>query len=59
MGNGQCPDCHGAPNSWLGHPRYPTRDLIGHRRDCPSAAAIRELGGSTIMRTADMTGGAT
>jgi hypothetical protein len=59
MGNGQCPDCHGVPESWLGHPCYPRQEMIGHRAHCPRAAAIRELGGVPFMRATSMTGGAT
>jgi hypothetical protein len=45
MGNGQCPDCGGVPESWFPHPCHPTADTLGHKEDCPLAASIKELGG--------------
>lgn len=49
MGNGQCPECCGcqpAPDDaemgwWT--------DEVGHKLDCPLAAAIKELGGDPEM----------
>jgi len=49
MGNGQCPDCCGAPPMWLGHPCHLTTNTIGHKQDCPLAAALLAAGGSPLM----------
>jgi len=49
MGNGQCPECGGAPECWRGHPSYRSMDLIGHAPKCPMARAIRKLGGEPLM----------
>jgi len=49
MGNGQCPECCGVHQGWLGHPCHPTQDTIGHEAECPLADAIRQLGGSPLM----------
>lgn len=62
MGNGQCPDCFGkAPGKWYrapggfrpAHPLAPTPGHEGHAPGCPRAAAIVELGGDVVYRTAD------
>jgi hypothetical protein len=50
MGNGQCPECCGVPPSWHGHPCHPTPQSIGHKRNCPLAAAIMEQGGSVLFQ---------
>jgi len=49
MGNGQCPDCCGVPESWFGHPLHMTPKTIGHRKNCQRAASIKELGGNPLM----------
>lgn len=49
MGNGQCPECHGVPASWHGHPRFLTANTIGHKADCPLAAALRDVGETPLM----------
>ncbi len=43
MGNGQCPECYGVPDSWLGHPCHPTKDTLGHESDCVLASSIKQL----------------
>lgn len=50
MGNGQCPDCCGVHPGWYGHPCHLDADSIGHKKDCPRAKAIQELGGSPIIK---------
>jgi len=49
MGNGQCPDCCGSPPDWIGHPCHPTAKTIGHEKDCPLAACLKELGDKPIF----------
>ena len=49
MGNGQCPECNGVPQSWLGHPCHPTQATIGHKANCPMARAIKQLGAEPLM----------
>jgi hypothetical protein len=49
VGNGQCPECLGVPASWYGHPCYRYPDQVGHKKDCPLAASIKELGGEPLM----------
>lgn len=49
MGNGQCPECYGCPESWFGHPLHKTSDTIGHETDCAMAKAIIQLGGKPLM----------
>lgn len=49
MGNGQCPECCGVPESWHGHPLHMTPDTIGHQKKCKLAASIKELGGTPLM----------
>jgi hypothetical protein len=44
LGNGQCPECYGVPEDWLGHPCYPTRDTLGHKPGCQLAEALRDVG---------------
>ena len=44
MGNGQCPECYGAPESFHGHPCHNTSDTIGHEADCDLALSLQELG---------------
>ena len=44
MGNGQCPECYGCPESWLGHPLYHTSKELGHKIDCPLAQMLKENG---------------
>jgi len=48
MGNGQCPDCYGVPESWLGHPLYLNGAGIGHEPKCALAAAIADAGGKPL-----------
>ena len=48
MGNGQCPECCGVPESWFPHPCHPTPETLGHELDCPLAAAIKEAGGNPL-----------
>ena len=47
-GNGQCPECWGVHEGWLGHPLHLDASRIGHKKDCPLAAGIAELGGSPL-----------
>ena len=49
MGNGQCPECCGAHQGWLGHPLHLDASGIGHKADCPLAASLRELGASPVV----------
>lgn len=49
MGNGQCPECCGVPESWHGHSLYTTSDEIGHELDCELAESIKDLGGNPLM----------
>ena len=49
MGNGQCPECCGVPESWHGHLLYPTSENIGHKADCILAAAIKDVDGTPVM----------
>lgn len=49
-GNGQCPDCYGAPESWHGHPCYPDPESIGHEKTCSLASAIIGAGGAVIFK---------
>lgn len=53
-GNGQCPDCTGAHDGWIGHPSYPRAADVGHKADCPLATAI-EASGRKPMRMGDCT----
>lgn len=55
MGNGQCPECCGVPESWHGHPCHLTAKNIGHRKNCGLAAALLELGDTPLM-AGDFTG---
>ncbi len=48
-GNGQCPECWGAPASWHGHPCYMTPEKIGHESGCSLAEAIEGAGGEPLM----------
>lgn len=48
-GNGQCPECWGAPASWHGHPCHMTPETIGHKSDCSLAEAIQDAGGKPLM----------
>jgi len=49
MGNGQCPECCGVHEGWLGHPLYLTDRNIGHTADCKLAASLKELGAEPVM----------
>lgn len=44
MGNGQCPECYGTPESWLGHPCHLTPKTLGHKVDCSLAKAMSDVG---------------
>lgn len=48
MGNGQCPDCYGVPESWHGHPLHKEANTIGHTDKCALAAAIADAGGKPL-----------
>lgn len=50
LGNGQCPECHGVPEDWLGHPLHLTADTIGHEKDCLMAATLVGLGKHPLMK---------
>lgn len=49
MGNGQCPECYGVSEKWLGHPMYLTGKRIGHKLNCPLANALVELGEEVVI----------
>lgn len=49
MGNGQCPECCGVPEDWIGHPCHLDSTKIGHEPDCELAAAIKDAGGAPLM----------
>lgn len=44
LGNGQCPECYGVPESWLGHPLYLNSKGIGHKDNCTIAKAMKDVG---------------
>lgn len=46
---GQCPECDGVHEGWLGHPLYLDSSNLGHEADCPLARSIRELGGDVVF----------
>jgi hypothetical protein len=48
MGNGQCPECCGVHEGWLGHLLYKTSKNIGHKKKCKLAKAIKSLGGEVL-----------
>ena len=48
-GAGQCPECCGVSENWLGHPLFLTSKKIGHKADCKMAAAIASAGGKPLM----------
>ena len=50
MGNGQCPDCCGVPESWHGHPCHMTAETIGHESGCSLAETLREMGERPLMK---------
>ena len=50
MGNGQCPDCCGVPESWHGHPCHMTTKTIGHEAGCSLAEALRAVGERPLMK---------
>jgi hypothetical protein len=50
MGNGQCPECCGVPESWHGHPGNLTPETIGHNPDCVMAQMLRDLGETPLMK---------
>jgi len=50
MGNGQCPECCGVPESWHGHPCFLTTENIGHEHNCKLAEALKELGENPLMK---------
>lgn len=45
---GQCPECYGVHESWLGHPLHLDSSELGHRKECTLAAAIESLGGKVV-----------
>ncbi len=49
MGNGQCPECCGVPESWIGHPLYLDATRVGHRKGCSLAKALAALGEVPLM----------
>ena len=50
MGNGQCPDCCGVPESWHGHPCHMTAETIGHEAGCSLSKALRAMGERPLMK---------
>ena len=50
MGNGQCPNCCGVPESWHGHPCHMTAETIGHEPGCLLAKALRAIGERPLMK---------
>jgi len=50
MGNGQCPECYGVPESWHGHPCYMDAKTIGHEKGCKLAESLRDLGETPLMK---------
>ena len=50
VGHGQCPQCLGVSESWLGHPLYRQADTLGHRAGCTLAAALTEAGETPLMK---------
>jgi hypothetical protein len=45
MGNGQCPECHGArPGYWYPHPCFTSADQEGHKQGCGLAEVMKQLG---------------
>lgn len=49
MGNGQCPECEGVPESWFPHPLCKTSSKLGHTRRCSLALAIKASGGTPLF----------
>lgn len=50
MGNGQCPECYGVPESWHGHPCHMDSESIGHEKGCKLADSLFELGAIPLMK---------
>ena len=50
MGNGQCPECFGVPESWHGHPCHMSAKTIGHEAGCSLAEALRAAGERPLMK---------
>jgi hypothetical protein len=50
MGNGQCPECCGVPESWHGNPCYLTTENIGHELNCKLAESLKELGETPLIK---------
>jgi len=50
MGNGQCPDCCGVPEGWLGHPCHRRPESLGHQSDCPLALALHAEGYNPLFQ---------
>lgn len=50
MGNGQCPECCGVPESWFGQPLHLNPESIGHNKDCPLAEVLFALGEAPVMQ---------
>jgi hypothetical protein len=49
MGNGQCPDCCGVGEDWIGDMMFLDGSGVGHKRGCKLAQAIHEAGGTPLM----------
>ena len=49
LGNGQCPECFGAPPGWTGHPCYRNAASIGHKEDCDLARSLLGLGEKVFL----------
>lgn len=45
---GQCPECCGVHESWLGHPLHLDSSELGHKKGCSLAAAIESCGGVVV-----------
>lgn len=44
MGNGQCPECCGVSEKWLGHFNHLDSTKLGHEKDCVIADMLIEHG---------------
>lgn len=50
IGNGQCPECLGVPEDWLGNPNHLKASSIGHKPECKLAAALVAVDEVPLMR---------
>lgn len=57
LGNGQCPECGGVPESWFPHPLHPTPETLGHEHGCALAGAIEALGETPLYKGASKLAG--